>query len=149
MSRFITRITSCEGAALCSEWKISENEDFFRDHFEGMPIVPGLVMLESMISAATWLARARNDFNVVSFRLAELSNYKLPKSARPGDVLKVKVEMLNSDSQNFRVKGRAEVNGQSTAQGIFSLVEQPARNEHDVVFYRDQCRNNFQELLSR
>jgi len=114
-----------------------------------MPVVPGLVILESLVTAAAWLARVSSDFNMLSFKLSELSNYKLPRSVKPGEVLQIKVELIERRPDVLRFRGKAEVEGQSAAQGLFSLMELPAICEQDTFFYRDLCRTQFQQLLEQ
>src|SRR5437016_4670632 len=78
--RFISQIVSCEGNSLVSQWNLTGDEDFFRDHFEGMPVLPGMMILESLVTAATWFARKESDFTLLDFRMSDLTNYKLPNS---------------------------------------------------------------------
>jgi 3-hydroxymyristoyl/3-hydroxydecanoyl-(acyl carrier protein) dehydratase len=145
--KFINRITSYDSGSLKSQWDLSGDEDFFRDHFQGMPILPGMMILESLITAATWLGRKDSDFESLNFRLSELTNYKLPSSVRPPEIVNVIVNLIGKNGDSIEFRGKADVAGRTVGHGAFKLLREKASDETTQDFYSDQCRTEFQYLI--
>jgi len=125
---------------------LTGDEDFFRDHFEGMPVLPGMMILESLVTAATWFARKDSDFTLLNFRLSDLTNYKLPTSLRPPETLNIKIEMINRKAEIIQFKGKAEAAGQTVGHGSFSLIqEKPV--DIQAEFYSNEYRTRFKRLM--
>jgi 3-hydroxyacyl-[acyl-carrier-protein] dehydratase len=147
LHRFISRIVSCDDNSLLSQWDLTGDEDFFRDHFEGMPVLPGMMILESLVTAATWFARKESDFALLNFRLSELTNYKLPNSVRPPEILDIKIEIVDQKTEVIQFRGKAEAAGQTVGHGLFSLVGETANDGQADDFYRTQYRAKFHSLI--
>ena len=147
MPRFISRIISSDSKTLISEWSLSGDEDFFRDHFEGMPVLPGMMILESLVTAATWFARKESDFDLLNFRMFDLTNYKLPNSVRPPETLKIRVEMTGRKADLVQFRGKAEAAGQTVGHGAFTLISEASVDSRAADFYRNECRTRFQHLI--
>ena len=123
------------------------DEDFFRDHFEGMPVLPGMMILESLVTGATWFARINSDFVSLNFRLSDLTNYKLPSSVRPPETLNIKIEMIDRKSDTIRFKGKAEAAGQTVGHGSFSLIQETPIDRQSAEFYRNEYKKRFEQLI--
>jgi len=130
-----------------SQWNLTGDEDFFRDHFEGMPVLPGMMILESLVTAATWLARKESEFALLNFRLSDLTNYKLPNSVRPPEILNIKIEMVDRKTEAIQFRGKAEAAGQTVGHGLFSLVHETPTDRQSADFYSHQYRAKFHSLL--
>jgi 3-hydroxymyristoyl/3-hydroxydecanoyl-(acyl carrier protein) dehydratase len=146
LARFINRIVSFDSNTLCSQWNLTGAEDFFRDHFEGMPVLPGMMILESMVTAATWFARKDSEFRLLNFRLLELTNYKLPNSVRPPETLSIKIEMIDKKEKTLQFRGKAEASGQAVGHGSFSLISETQVDSQSVEFYSNECKTTFERL---
>ena len=56
---FIDRVLECEpGTRVVAIKALAYNEEFFRDHFPGMPVVPGAMVLEGFVQAARYCLAA-------------------------------------------------------------------------------------------
>jgi 3-hydroxymyristoyl/3-hydroxydecanoyl-(acyl carrier protein) dehydratase len=130
-----------------SQWNLTGDEDFFRDHFEGMPVLPGMMILESLVTAATWFVRKESDFELLDFRMSELTNYKLPNSVRPPEVLNIKIEIIDRKATGIQFRGKAEAAGQTVGHGVFSLVHETSTDKRSAEFYSNQYRAKFQSLI--
>src|SRR5471030_288449 len=76
---------------------IAHDEDYFRDHFPGYPLVPGVLVLESLaqldgrlVEASVREATGRR----VLPMLAKFEHAKLLRKVRPSDRLDLSVDML-------------------------------------------------------
>jgi len=93
---------------------IAPDEDYFRDHFPGYPIVPGVLILESLAQLGGRLVeasvRAADDRRVLPM-LAKVEHAKFLHSVRPGDRLDLAVDVVAIADDAARVTGVARVGG--------------------------------------
>ena len=62
-------------------------EDYLQDHFPRFPVMPGVLMLESMYQTAAWLMRATDDFAHSMVLMSEARNVKYTDFVEPGQTL--------------------------------------------------------------
>lgn len=102
---------------------VSGSEDFFQDHFPGNPVLPGVLILESMAQTAGALlavTSAYEKFGLMTF----VEGVKFRAFVRPGDTLDLHVRIEMMDETSARVLARATVGGDAiaTARIAFLLV---------------------------
>jgi len=96
---------------------VTINEPFFQGHFPGHPVMPGVLIIESMAQAGGMLLMdelAGAEDKVVYFM--SLDNVKFRRPVVPGDQLRSEVEMLQFRGKTCRLKGVAYVDGQAVAE---------------------------------
>jgi len=96
---------------------VSWNEPFFVGHFPGMPVMPGVLIVEAMAQAGGILAARTTDFDPatqVVFFMA-IDKVKFRKPVTPGDQLVLTVEPLRK-GRVWKMKGEAHVDGQLVSQ---------------------------------
>ena len=108
---------------------VSINEPFFQGHFPGSPIMPGVLIIESMAQVGGVLVFKSipdRDDKLVFFMAIE--NAKFRKPVRPGDQLRVEMDIVRIKGRVGKLRGKAYVDGQLVAQGdiMFSLVDRQA-----------------------
>ena len=87
------------------------NEPFFQGHFPGHPIMPGVLIVEAMAQVGGVLLMGTVDdpeTKVVYFM--SLDNVKFRKPVRPGDQLRIEVDIIQLRNTVCRIKGVAKVN---------------------------------------
>jgi 3-hydroxyacyl-[acyl-carrier-protein] dehydratase len=97
---------------------IDQNEEYFRDHFPGYPIVPGVLVLESLAQLGGRLVEAsvrETSGRRVLPMLAKFERAKLIAQVRPGDRLDLTVEIVAIGDDAATAKGTAFVNGKRVA----------------------------------
>jgi 3-hydroxyacyl-[acyl-carrier-protein] dehydratase len=97
---------------------IAPDEDYFRDHFPGYPLVPGVLVLESLAQLGGRLVEAsvrQTSGRRVLPMLAKFERAKLMRQVRPGDRLDLSVELVAIGDDAARVTGVARVAGQKSA----------------------------------
>ena len=82
---------------------VSLAEEYLADHFPTFPILPGVLMLQAMVEAATWLVRDATDFTPALILLREAKNVTYKSFVKPGDVLTLDVacRRLTPDESDF------------------------------------------------
>jgi len=99
---------------------VTINEPFFQGHFPGQPIMPGVLILESL--AQTGGILLLNSFPDPEEKLVlfmQINNAKFRKQVMPGDQLFLEVELTNKKSKVVKMYGRAFVNDNLVAEAEF------------------------------
>jgi 3-hydroxyacyl-[acyl-carrier-protein] dehydratase len=118
----IDRIVELEpGKRITATKSLTLTEDYLEDHFPLFPIMPGVLMLESMYQTAAWLVRATDGFRNSLVTLVEANNVKYSDFVQPGQTLVVTAELLKQDKQVYRLNCQGEVNDRVAVRGRLML----------------------------
>jgi len=104
---------------------VTINEPFFPGHFPGVPIMPGVLILESMAQVGGFLVfKAAEDREKKLVFFAGVENARFRRPVRPGDQLHIEMTVLKIKSRIGKLHGRASVDGQVAAEAeiMFSMV---------------------------
>jgi len=110
----VDRIIEWEaGKTIVGLKNVSINEPFFPGHFPGHPVMPGVLIIESMAQVACVLAILSSDESVRSkvTYFAGIDSAKFRKPVFPGDQLRIEVEAVNCKRGIWYFNGRAFVDG--------------------------------------
>ncbi|HOM98926.1 MAG TPA: 3-hydroxyacyl-ACP dehydratase FabZ [Acidobacteriota bacterium] len=123
-----------EGKRIVALKNVTFNEPFFQGHFPGIPIMPGVLIIEAMAQAGGVLvfkAIPNRHEKLVFFMGIEGARFRRP--VRPGDQLRLEMEVIRIKSRVGRLKGRALVDDSVVAEAevMFSLV-----NRDDTIGIR-------------
>jgi len=123
----VDRVVEMEpGRRVVAIKNVSFNEPFFQGHFPDAPVMPGVLVVESMAQAgAVLLLHDMPDRENKLVYLAGIDGARFRRAVVPGDQLRLTVEVLKLRARSCKMRGRAEVDGQLAAEAeIFSaLVE--------------------------
>ena len=114
----VDRITEWEAGKRAVGFKnVTINEPFFTGHFPERPIMPGVLIIESMAQVAATLAmRGHKEAHVY---LLGVDGYRVRKPVVPGDRLQVEIVVTKVKGAFWRFKGTATVDGAPVAEGEF------------------------------
>ncbi len=101
---------------------VTGDEDFFKGHFPGNPIMPGVLVVESMAQTACVLYLFMPDLRGKFAYFMSIDKTKFRKPVRPNDVLELKVEVLKTRERAGKVRGVAYVDGNIVAESEFMFV---------------------------
>jgi beta-hydroxyacyl-ACP dehydratase FabZ len=92
---------------------VTINEYFFQGHFPGKPVMPGVLIIESMaqIGGLLLLLDVEDRDNKLLY-MAGVDNARFRRPVVPGDQLKVEVNVLTFRKPFCKVAGWARVNGE-------------------------------------
>ncbi len=114
----VDRITEFEdGKRIVGIKNVTINEPFFQGHFPGHPIMPGVLILESMAQVGgiyAFLAKEVGENQVTYFLGIDKAKFRKP--VLPGDVLQLELELLKTRRGIYCFKGRALVDGKLVAE---------------------------------
>ena len=118
----IDKITDCNCKDKINAVKnLSLGEEYLADHFPKYPIMPGVLMIEAMTQAGSWLIRILNDFSCSMIVLAEARNVKYGQFIVPGDQLELEVTLKKIEGNIATFKGKGKVRDQSAVSAQFDL----------------------------
>jgi 3-hydroxyacyl-[acyl-carrier-protein] dehydratase len=84
--------------------QLPEASPVFEGHFPGHPILPGVLMIETMAQTGGWLVMATQRFTRMAF-LIQVEKAKMRSYVTPGEALATEVELLHDGSGYAVVKG--------------------------------------------
>lgn len=120
----------------------SLTEDFLQDHFPLFPVMPGVLMLESMYQASAWLLRKTDDFANSMILLREARNVKYAGLVRPGQQLVITSTIQKRDGNEVCFKAQGTIEGEVAVSGRLILHqynladEDPSREFVDAHIVR-------------
>ncbi|MFO0805553.1 MAG: hydroxymyristoyl-ACP dehydratase [Gemmataceae bacterium] len=119
----IDRIAAWEaGKTLRAEKFLALGEEYLADHFPKFPIMPGVLMLQATVEAASWLWRATTDFSHPVIVLRDVKSVKYGTFMQPGRRMDVSVELVKHDATTATFKGKGTNDaGESTVNAQFVL----------------------------
>ena len=114
----VDRIVEFEaGKRIVGVKSVSVNEPFFQGHFPGMPIMPGVLIIEALAQTAAVLAlRDLADREKQLSLFSTIDNAKFRRPVVPGDTLMLELTVLKARSRYCRMRGEARVDGQLAAE---------------------------------
>ena len=107
-------------SAVCSK-TFPVEEPFFRGHFPGSPIVPGVIITEAL-AQASGIAASEGGIRR-SFRLSAIRQMKFLRAVGPGEKIILSVEKRGEIGGLLQFSGTAAVEKKTVAEGIIVLSE--------------------------
>ena len=86
--------------------QVSLAEEYLADHFPTFPVLPGVLMLETMVQAARRLLSNRGETRLV---LGAVKGLKFGSFVRPGETLTVDVTVTGSVDGTYECRGKGRV----------------------------------------
>ena len=108
------------------EANVPTDSTIFEGHFPGRPLMPGVLLIESMAQASGWLLIARMGFAKMPF-LAALKEVKLRTFVTPGQTLMVSAKIMHEGSGFAMTEAEVAVDGKTVCNAdiTFRVVEFP------------------------
>ena len=103
---------------------VTINEPFFQGHFPNNPVMPGVLLVEAIAqSGAVLMSKSLNaDVTGKTIFFMSLDNCRFRYPVRPGDVLRMPVEVVRARADVFKFKGRALVGDKVAAEAEFAAM---------------------------
>ncbi|MFT3788825.1 MAG: 3-hydroxyacyl-ACP dehydratase FabZ family protein [Tepidisphaeraceae bacterium] len=120
----LDKIESLDDKKIVASKTVSAAEEYLADHFPSFPVLPGVMMLEALTQAASWLLQRRRQFARTMVVLKEARNVRYGTFVAPGDTLKVEVEFVKDVAPNggATFKAVGTVNGEQALSARLELA---------------------------
>jgi UDP-N-acetylglucosamine acyltransferase len=110
------------GRRLVAVKNVTVNEEFFQGHFPGAPVLPGVMMLESLSQVAAMLLLHREDAPAnARVYLRGINDAKFRRQVFPGDQLRLEVTLGTRRTSLARAQATALVDDQVAAEAELLL----------------------------
>lgn len=123
---FVDEVTNLTEDSIEAGFVVPLDAPFIRSHFEGLPIMPGVLMGEGLAQAGTLVVR----YNLEDHRTYDLLAFQIEKArfsspARPGDRLRYQVRLLRLRRHVARLEGEVTVGDREICQAriVLAIVE--------------------------
>ena len=140
----IESIDCINDQSITTSASVSEEQSYIKGHFPGAPILPGAMMQEMTTQTAGILIAARFNpmeqfntqdpfFNEYALGvLIRIRDARYSSFARPGDQLKIEVELKENVNEMFEFRGRISVGESVIMRNRFVLANIPSKTLQGV-----------------
>jgi 3-hydroxyacyl-[acyl-carrier-protein] dehydratase len=114
---FVDEVVSADKERIVARHVFTEEEFFFAGHFPEYPVVPGVILIETMAqSGGAGLRRLGVLAGEALFFLATVDKVKFRRQVRPGDELRSEIENLRVSPRMIKQSGKAYVGDELAAE---------------------------------
>ena len=120
----VDRIVELEPDRIVGIKNVTANEPQFQGHFPGMPVFPGVFMVEAMAQTAAVMVGVGlglADKKIGVYFMA-IDGVKFRRKVVPGDVLELHVKALRGGGRVWKFEGRAMVEGELACEATFMAM---------------------------
>ena len=149
--QMIDRIVSVseDTTLLTAESNVPENSLVFEGHFPGMPLVPGVLLIETMAQASGFLVLANSRFSAMPF-LVGVKQAKLRTFVEPKAALDIEARIEHDGSGFAMTKAAIKSDGKKICDAQLTLKTMPFPDDDfaQMIVNRARQLNCPEHLLS-
>jgi 3-hydroxyacyl-[acyl-carrier-protein] dehydratase len=127
---FVDRIIELEpGQRAVGIKNVTMGDHFFQGHFPDYPVMPGVLIVEAIAQVGAVLMLSNEEYKDKIAFFAGIDNVRFKRQVKPGDTLRMEVEIGQIRRSIGTGTGQATVNGEVACRGefMFALAPAPAK----------------------
>jgi len=105
---------------------VSMGEPFFQGHFPNYPVMPGVLIVEAIAQVGAVLMLSADEYKNKMAFFAGIDNVRFKRQVKPGEVLRLEVEIGQVRRSIGTGTGQATVDGELACRGEFMFALAPA-----------------------
>jgi len=114
---FVDEIVQADEKKIVAKHVFTEKEFFFKGHFPGYPVVPGVILVETMAqSGGAGVRKLGLLGDDALFFLASVDKVKFRRQVKPGDEVRSEIENLRLSPRMIKQSGKAFVGDELAAE---------------------------------
>ena len=129
---WVDKIISFANDTIVTEKTIPPDLDVFTGHYPGKPIMPGVLLCEAIFQSGALLIGKMNSSNNPAIQegppinsipvLTRIANAKFKRNVLPGDIVQIKVRLMETMASVSFFKGALKVGGKTAVLVDFSCA---------------------------
>lgn len=116
---YVDELVEVSEERIVGKRKYTEDDYFFKGHFPGYPVVPGVILVESMAQCGGAGVAQSGILGDKLFFLATVDKAKFRRQVVPGDEVRFEIENVQVSSRGIRQSGKAFVGDELAAQATW------------------------------
>ncbi|QDT63643.1 3-hydroxyacyl-ACP dehydratase FabZ family protein [Calycomorphotria hydatis] len=139
--QLVDRITELTpGESITGEKLLTSAEEYLADHFPGFAVMPGVLMIETLVQTSAWLLRATDDFKDSTILLKEARATKFNSFVQPGHKLIVNCQLQKREEGVAIFKCTSQVSGESAVSSRLHVTHFNLRDKNPELAEQDEKR---------
>ncbi|MDN6640224.1 MAG: 3-hydroxyacyl-ACP dehydratase FabZ [Tetragenococcus sp.] len=110
------------GKKIIATKNVTINEDFFQGHFPGNPVMPGVLILETLAQAGSILILKSEEFQGKTAYIGGINKAKFRQKVVAGDTLKLSFEITKTKGSVGTAEAKATVEDKTAAECEFTFI---------------------------
>ncbi len=120
---FVDKVEILEEGVKGTGYKnVTINESHFQGHYPGMPVMPGVLIVETMAQVGAVILLSHKDFEGKIPYFAGINKFRFKKKVGPGDCLRIEVEITKLKRSIGVGYGKAYVGQDLAGEGEFMFA---------------------------
>lgn len=120
----LTQVIALDDLSLLAENCVPASADVFKGHFPGRPILPGVLIIETIAQGGAMLVELIGgldpDTQFMAFSGVDRAKFRAP--VKPDDIMRVQVQIVKQRRTLYKFKGSVAVDGKLAAEVDFTAA---------------------------
>ena len=123
---FIDNVLEADDTSIKARTHVNPDWEFFKGHFPNLPIMPGVLMIETVAQSGALIVCLQGGLRTDSFiAFAGVEEARFRRTVRPGEIMDIQAKILRHKRGYFKFQGHIDVNGERAVDVKFAATQMP------------------------